>query len=154
MFDSFFSLSAPLFCPSGSVLASQLILTPSSVLPRSLVAHHPLLAIACLGRIYCICGCPCILREAVSGCQSSSPSAPPAFSLARVSLRRLNCIDSPVANRNLETFAASTGAPKSLVRSVSHLHAPAHISSLNSLNPEQPSQGMKDHLSLVATWAN
>lgn len=69
--------------------------------------------------------------RSVSGYQSSSSSASPAFSVW-VSLRCLNCINSPVASRNLDTFAARAGVPRSLVRFVSRLSA--HISSLSSLN--------------------
>lgn len=66
------------------------------------------------------------LECSVSGYQSSSPSA---------SLNRRQPVNSPVTSRNLDTFVANAGVPKSLVRPVSRLFS--HISFLSSFHPAQ-----------------
>ena len=96
---------SPRFVPQVVPLYPNSLSSSQSPVPCSLIAYYPMLVgLASLARVYCMCGCPCILRDAVSGYRPSSPSASPAFSSAWVSLRCLNCINSPVASRNFDNL--------------------------------------------------
>ena len=94
------------------------------------------IAVAIAG-VYCKCGC---LASFGALCLRL-PIVLPSWPLLRrcspsawVFLRCLNCIDLLIAHGNFDTFGASPGAPKGLMKSVSRLPS-SHILFLNSLNP-------------------
>ena len=122
-------------------------LVPQYPVPRALCSvpyNHPIAdhcsLLACPARIDSMCGCPCILRDALSQATNRLPPVP----LQSVYWRGF-CQDASIAS-TCPLVPAEIWKRLPQVRvclraylDVSRFPAPAHISSLNSLNSGHPS---------------